>query len=155
MVGLGTDGASVMTGQHHSLQSLLRRTWPHVLHNSCTNHALDLVAKGAVKAALPSSVEFILMASFNWFSHSAGRIDDYRKIANLIGVGNEEDIEDEPVEQLGEQQKETSGMAKTLRLISPSTTRWLVLADCIERLLPQYDALSAHFQVAGRKGNFV
>ena len=93
MVGLATDVASVMVGRHHSLQNIIRRTWPHVIHNSCTNHALDLVAKNAVKAALPSSVEYVLQASFNWFSHSASRIDEYRQIAELIGIGDEE-IED-------------------------------------------------------------
>ena len=78
MVGLGTDGASVMTCRHHSLQSLLSCTWPHVIHNSCTNHALDLEAKGAVQAALPSSMECILKVSFKWFSNSASRIEDCR-----------------------------------------------------------------------------
>ena len=170
MVGLGTDGASVMTGQHHSLQSLLRRTLPHVIHNSCTNHALYLAAKNAVKAALPSSVDYILRSSFNWFSHSASRVDDYRKIAQLIGIGYEEDedqndeaeqetdpkivegqqsVSEAPIRAEMMPEASTVAESKILKLISPCATRWLIISDCIDRLLPQYDALSAHFQVAG------
>ena len=35
-----------------------------------------------------------------------------------------------------------------LKLISPSSTRWLVIADCIERILDQEDALKLHFRLA-------
>jgi len=70
----------------------------------------------------------------------------------LIGVGKESDNDKEEVEMgaevraAAEAEKERP---KILKLISPCTTRWLIILDCIDHLLPQYDALSAHFQVAG------
>ncbi len=145
MIGLGTDRASSMTGQHHGLESLLCKTWPHVIHISCANHELDLVARAPVKAALPSSVEYILKASSNWFSHSAGRIAEYKKIADLIGMGDEGSAEDD---DYNERLLDGNGN-RVIKQISPSATRWLVFADCISRLLLQYHALSAHFQVVG------
>ena len=34
------------------------------------------------------------------------------------------------------------------KLLSPSDTRWLVLADCVEKILAQFSALKAHFNIA-------
>ncbi len=35
-----------------------------------------------------------------------------------------------------------------MKLISPSCTRWLVMADCIDRIVDQKDALTLHFNIA-------
>jgi len=48
----------------------------------------------------------------------------------------------------GEEEELANERSKPLKLISPSETRWLVVADCVERILSQYDALLAHFSVA-------
>ncbi len=40
---------------------------------------------------------------------------------------------------------------KALKILCPSKTRWLILADCLERILAQYDALSAHFTIGYEK----
>jgi len=57
MVGLGTDGASSMMGKHNSLQALLKKEVPHLLHNRCANHAIDLAARDAVRRSMPSNVD--------------------------------------------------------------------------------------------------
>ena len=56
-------------------------------------------------------------------------------------LNDEEEVEDEYFE-------EADCTNTPLKLISPSETRWLVIADCIERILGQYDALKAHFDIA-------
>ena len=37
-------------------------------------------------------------------------------------------------------------------MISLSDTRWLVISDCVERILKQYDALTAHFDIVNTNG---
>ena len=153
LVGIGTDGANVMCGRNHSLVTLLKRTWPHLIPVKCICHSLDLIAKKAVKASLPSHVDYLIRESFNWFSRSGPRLDAYQEIAQLIGYskvvagdidGNEEEI-DGDTEDASE---DLLSHGVPPRLISPSDTRWLVMADCIEKLIGQFEALKTHFQVA-------
>ncbi len=142
MIGLGTDGAAAMVGEHNSLQALLRRTWPHITHIRCVCHALDLAARDAVRKAMPSNIEYMVRVTFNWFAHSFQRIRAYQEIAQLIGFSCDMDGDNEDEQGPGD------ARSKPLKLISPSETRWLVVADCVERILLQYDALMAHFSVA-------
>ena len=139
-----------MCGSNHSVVSLLKRTWPHIIHLKCVCHSIDLIAKNAVKIALPSHIDYMIRESYNWFSHSSQRLGAYRDIAKLVGfstVLEEDDSEEEATENSAENDQETNPP----RLISPSDTRWLVLADRIEKILGQYDALKAHFQIAYTK----
>ncbi len=150
MVGLGTDGANVMCGVHHSVVTLLQRKWPHIVHLKCVCHSIDLIAKNAVKTTLPSHIDYMVRESYNWFSHSSLRLSAYRDIAKLVGFSTsfeEAEEEDSHEEESGEKQEELPPP----RLISPSDTRWLVLADCVEKILAQYDALKAHFQIVYSK----
>ena len=56
------------------------------------------------------------------------------------------------VAEQGQDMRSVSGNRKEpLKLSSPSATRWLVFSDCIDRLLPQYDALSTYFKLSGAK----
>ncbi len=140
-VGLGTDGASNMQGVHNSLQANLRQDHPHLVHIWCVCHSLDLAARDATKAALPSNLDYLLRESYNWFAHSSLRQSQYKEIVNLIGVDSLQGEED-----LDENGNQVSPRA--LKLLSPGRTRWLVLACCVERILSQYDALAAHFAIA-------
>ena len=143
MVGLGTDGANVMRGQHHSLFSLMKGTWPHLILLQCVCHGLDLAAKEAVKKSLHTNIEYMIRETYNWFSHSSLRQQAYKEILDLVGFSSSWD-EDLTVEA----SDESSTTRKPLKIISPCNTRWLVLSDCIERILLQYEALQAHFEVA-------
>jgi hypothetical protein len=147
MVGIGTDGANVMCGSHHSVVTLLRRTWPHVIHLKCVCHSIDLIAKNAVKSTLPSHIDYMVRESFNWFSHSSQRLSAYREIAKLVGFSTVFEEEETTEEESEEKNQELNPP----KLISPSDTRWLVLADCVEKILGQYDALKAHFQIVYTK----
>jgi len=135
-----------MCGSHHSVVSLLQRTWPNVIHIKCVCHSVDLIAKSAVRQALPSHIEYMIHESYNWFTHSAVHLSAYQDVAKLVGFSNSFSEEDESPEE-----QENLPDKNPLRLISPSDTRWLVLADCVERILGQYDALKAHFQIAYNK----
>ena len=77
---------------------------------------------------LPSSLEYMIRETYNWFAHSAKRQSEYNSVYQAINDGGCQ-----------------------LKLISPSSTRWLVIADCIERILDQEDALKLHFSLASGK----
>ena len=145
LVAVGTDGANVMCGPNHSLVTLLKRTWPHIIHLKCVNHSIDLIAKQAVKLALPSHIDYMIRETYNWFAHSSLRLNSYREVAKLVGFSTVVLDEDE-----APQASESQGVAPP-KLISPSETRWLVLADCIEKSIGQYDALKAHFDIVYTK----
>ena len=121
IVGLGTDGANVMTGEHHSLQSLMKESWPHLIHLKCICHTLDLIARGAVSKCIPSNVEFLIRESYNWFCHSSNRQAAYREILELVGFSKCPDLLEEIDTPDGPQQ--------FLKLISPCTTRFFMFAD--------------------------
>lgn len=124
MVGIATDGASVMVGKNHSVFSLLKEKQPSLQLIRCVCHSLDIVANKAMQL-LPSNLEYMIRETYNWFAHSAKRQSDYNSIYRAINDGG-----------------------CPLKLISPSSTRWLVIADCIERILDQEDALKLHFSLA-------
>ena len=135
-----------MIGQNHSLITLLRRTWPHIVPIKCVCHSLDLIAKHAVKSTIPSHIDYLVRESYNWFAHSAQRRSAYQEIANLIGFSTRFD-EDEI--DGGSTEEDADANEKHLpKLLSPSDTRWLVLADCVEKILAQFSALKAHFNIA-------
>ena len=119
-------------------------------HMKCVAHSLDLIAKNAM-TAMPAHLTFMLRESYNFFAHSALRQHEYKEVLNLVGFENLGDADDEGAgdELLFSSAK---GPKKTpLKLISPSQTRWLVMADCNERVLKQYDALSTMFNMAALK----
>ncbi len=170
-VGLGTDGASVMVGERRSLQKLLKDKFPGLVHVKCSCHSIDLAAKEAVKKSMPSHLEYMLKESHNWFAHSSLRQSNFAQMVEKIGVAFEEEEGDEDGEKKSEESEEgecptkeksdapeesASGSGqekkrKVLKILSPSDTRWLVMSDCIERILCQFSALRAHFQAAYEK----
>ena len=148
MVGIATDGANAMCGENHSLVALLKRSWPHLVHIKCTCHSIDLIAKNAVKTTLPSHIDYLIRESFNWFAHSSSRLQAYQEIAQLIGFSTISEEEEDGEEDEADSDYNGCQNKPPPRLISPSQTRWLVHADCIERILSQFDALKTHFNIA-------
>ena len=115
LVGLGTDGANVMKGQHHSLLTLFRNSWPHVLHLQCVCHALDLAAKEAVRKTMPSNLEHMIRETYNWFSVSSLRQLAYSEILDLVGFSSSLEDEEEP---LNEEELEGMPKKKALKILS-------------------------------------
>lgn len=124
MMGIATDGASVMVGKNHSVFTLLKQIQPNLQLIRCVCHSLDIVANKAMQL-LPSNIEYMVRETYNWFAHSAKRQYEYKNIYETINNGG-----------------------CPLKLISPSCTRWLVMADCINRIVDQKDALTLHFNMA-------
>lgn len=124
LVGIATDGASVMVGKHHSVYTLLRERQPTLKLIRCVCHSLDIVAHKAM-ARLPSHVEYLIRETYNWFAHSSKRQSDYRAVYETINGGE-----------------------APLKLLSPSGTRWLATADCVDRIVSQENELGLHFAMA-------
>jgi len=85
-IGLATDGAAVMIGEHHSLQRLLKHTYPNLVHIRCSCHSFDLAARHAMKKAMPSNLEFMIKESYNWFSQSSQRQAKFRQLVSELGT---------------------------------------------------------------------
>ncbi|KAL1252639.1 hypothetical protein QQF64_017332 [Cirrhinus molitorella] len=110
MIGIATDGASVMVGRQHSVYTLLKQKQPNLQLIRCVCHSLDIVAKKAMQQ-LPSNIEFMIRETYNWFAHSSKRQNDYRNLYETVNNGG-----------------------CPLKMLSPSSTHWLVIADCIDRV---------------------
>lgn len=67
MMRIGTDNASVITGQ------------------IC--HSLQLAVSSAAKQFLPRNLEYIISETYNWFSRSASRQAKYKDLYNTINDG--------------------------------------------------------------------
>ena len=134
-VGLGTDGAAAMVGRNHSLQSLARQEYPNLTHMKCSPHTADLCARDAMDI-MPAALDFLTRESYcNWFAHSSQRQNEFKDVLELVGfdrviVENEDDEENPGATA-------NSGNRPPMKMIKPSTTRWLVMADCVERILMQ------------------
>lgn len=63
--------------------------------------------------------------TYNCFAHSSKHQNDYRTLYETVNNGG-----------------------CPLKMFSPSSTRWLVTAYCIDRILDQGDAVALHFSVA-------
>ena len=78
--------------------------------------------------------------AYNFFAHSTIRQAEYKDI--LIIVGFSEVIVESVNEPLDEDLPVVG--RRPLKLIGGSDTRWLVNADCSERILMHYDALQVN-----------
>lgn len=82
---MATDNDSVMAGQLNGLQSKLKSDCPHLFYMKCVCHSLHLCASHACKV-LPVKIENLARNIYNYFSHSAKRVEelrDFQKYVNL------------------------------------------------------------------------
>lgn len=89
LVGIGTDGASAMCGVNQSLFTELRNNvpLPHLILVKCICHSLHLCSSKA-SAVLPSSLEFLVRETRNWFACSPLRRANYADLFYLINDQN-------------------------------------------------------------------
>lgn len=102
----------------------MKEEYPSIMLVKGTYHSVDLIASKAMEA-MSASLEFIIKETGNYFAHSSTGQAAYKSFIYCESSAAHE--KDEP-----------------LKILSPSGTRWLVIADCIERILYQYDALKEH-----------
>ncbi|KAJ2954875.1 hypothetical protein O0L34_g3196 [Tuta absoluta] len=126
--GLGTDGASNLCGVNHSLYTLLRdRDVPHLELMKCICHSMDKCARKACEV-LPSSLEFLIRESRNWFSHSALRKTEYKEIYQTINADKTPPA-----------------------LVQLSETRWLAWSGAVTSTLEQWSELKLLFDMAATR----
>lgn len=121
MTAIGTDGASNLCGCNHSVWTLLQAGVPRLQLMKCTCHLLPLCLSKASEE-LPSSPDFLARKLYNWFSVSASRRINYRKIFDMINSGFD-----------GQ---------KFRQMIQLSKKRWLAFYDVVKRLLEQWAELN-------------
>ena len=74
-VGYGSDGASVMAGEHNSVWSRIVAVAPDCLQVKCICHSLALCVQHSFDK-LPSSLGFLLAEIPKWFSKSTLRFQN-------------------------------------------------------------------------------
>ena len=122
VIGYAADTVSVMVGVRNSVLSRIQQKQPNVFSLGCLCHLAALCAVAALKK-LPVSLDELLIDIYYHFKHSAKRWSEYAEI-----------------------QAEFSEI-KPLRVLKHCTTRWLSLERCLRRLLDQWPALYAYFDL--------
>ncbi|CAH2086585.1 unnamed protein product [Euphydryas editha] len=132
LVGIGTDNASVMTGVNNGLHQILKREHglPNLVLVRCVCHSLQLAVSHASEKTLPRNIEYIIRETYNWFSLSPKRQDEYRQIYETINCGSQ-----------------------PLKILKMCTTRWLSIFPAVSRILQQWDELKLHFSLCKVKEN--
>ncbi|XP_069511255.1 uncharacterized protein [Ambystoma mexicanum] len=120
MIGISTDGATVMCSKDHSVFTILKKRQPFLQLVSCACHSLDNIVINAGQS-LPSNLEFMIRETYNYFAHSENRQAESMELYRIL-VG-----------------------ASPLELTCLRKTCWIVMADWVERILEQYDALESFF----------
>lgn len=126
LVGFGTDGASNLCGKNHSLFTLLQNIVPNLQLVKCICHSLNICSAKACEE-LPSTLEFLLRESRNWFSQSSLRQITYQSLFESLYDGK-----------------------KPPRLVQLATTRWLSWYGCVKSILGQWLALKTHFNIVSQ-----
>jgi hypothetical protein len=124
-VGYGSDGASVMVGEHDSVWTRILAVSPNCIKMTCICHSLALCVQHAFEK-LPSSLGFLLAEIPKWFSKSTVRREAYETLYRLMSP---DDDQAPPFEKY-------------------STTRWLVRGKVLFNILVNWEELKAYFMVA-------
>lgn len=124
-VGIGTDNAAVMVGQHNGVFAILKREIKHLMLVPCVCHSLQLAISEVCREFMPTELEFLISETYNWFARSSGRQQNYRQLYNVINDGHD-----------------------PLRIVQACQTRWLSIETAVTRILDQWDELKTHFQLA-------
>ena len=122
-IGLGTDGCNALCGEHNSLISAMKEMNTNIVYIKCICHSIQLCSSYALRV-LPRAVEYLASQTYVWFSHSTIRQIRYKEVYKTINVRED-----------------------PLKILKVSDTRLLSIAQCVERVLDQYDELKLHFQL--------
>lgn len=84
LVGIGTDGANVLTGCNRGVYQRLKIHQSELLLVKCVCHSLDLAVDYALKK-LPSHLIVMVKRTYDWFCRSSNRRLDYEDVSkNMI-----------------------------------------------------------------------
>ena len=122
IIGVACDNASVMVGRCNSFLTRLKAVVPELIVLNCICHSSALVASKACEK-LPRSCEELIRSVASYISDGAKRCAILLQFQELFGV-------------------------ESKKLLKLSGTRWLVLHQCVVRLLENWDVLTHYFQLA-------
>jgi hypothetical protein len=120
--GVASDGAAVMVGKNNSFFSRLKQEVPHVILVKCICHTSAIISSKAC-AELPRTPEDMVRNIATYISGSV------KRCAELL-----------------EFQEYFNGAKK--KILKVTSTRWLSLHMCVERILENWDVLFHFFQLA-------
>ena len=87
-IGVESDGASAMVGEHDSVWSRIKIAAPNCIMMKCICHSLALCVKHAFEQ-MPSHLGFMLSEIPKWFSKSILRREAYCKLFDVINENTE------------------------------------------------------------------
>lgn len=120
LVGFSSDTTNVMVGEHNSVFSLLKKDNPNIVCIKCSCHMVHLAASKAC-LKLPRSVEDLLRNLGSHFNRSSLRRHKFKEFQIFF-------------------------QTEIHKILSPATTRWLSLKQCVDRVLEQYDPIKAYLR---------
>lgn len=132
IVGLGTDNASVMIGINKGVYKILKEEYfsQHLILVKCVRHSLQLAVAHASEGTIPWNIECILRETYNWFSMSATRRQEYADIFSTINCGQ-----------------------RPLKILQKCATRWLSIEPVKQKILDQWQELKLFIEIAKTKTN--
>uniref|UniRef100_A0A1B6KJL5 DUF4371 domain-containing protein n=1 Tax=Graphocephala atropunctata TaxID=36148 RepID=A0A1B6KJL5_9HEMI len=119
-IGFSSDTTNVMFGQNQSVVANLKKDFPLVAFIKCSCHMIHLVASKAC-LKLPRSVEDLLRNLGSHFSRSFQRQEKFKEFQEFFQV-------------------------EIYKILSPSTTCWLSLQACVNRVLELYVPLKMYLR---------
>lgn len=120
LVGFSADTCNVMFGNHNSVFALLKRDFPNIVCIKCSCHMIHLAASKAC-LKLPRSVEDLLRNLGSHFSRSFSRQEKFKEFQVFF-------------------------QTEIHKILSPAVTRWLSLEACVNRVIEQYEPLTAYLR---------
>jgi len=118
-IAFSSDNASVMLGRNNSIYTRIAESNQDVYPVGCACHLAHLCAKKAANQ-LSVDVEELVIDLYYHFDKSSKRkeiLKGYQEFCNV----------------------------ETRKILKHSSTRWLSLMKCLDRILRQYDALKSYF----------
>lgn len=130
MIGLGCDNASVIIGINNGVHKILQTEYglTNLVLVKCVCHLLQLAVSHASDYTLPRNIEFLIRETYNWFTNSPKRREEYKELYQLINCGE-----------------------SPLKILTSCTTRWLSVEPAVTRILSQWDDLKLHFALTRDK----
>lgn len=122
VIGMASDGASVMVGIQNSFASRLLKDCNKATVIKCMCHTSAIIANKACMQ-LPRAPEELLRQIYTYLSGSAKRCSQLEEMQEFFNTGKK----------------------KILRVAG---TRWLSLQRCVERVLENWEVLKGYFRVA-------
>ena len=117
IVGLGTDGAAVMTGHHNGPGVKLKQLNNILIQVHCVAHGLNLAASRASK-----DIDYLewykeqINSIYKFYSNSSVRYDKLKEIQQLMH-------------------------GKVKLVVEPSSVKWLSVEECVKMIFECFDSL--------------